>query len=136
MTGAMPRTEVLLLAVLYSIGAHGIMTLNDFKAIEGDRRMGVASLPVQLGADRAAWLACLVMAAPQAVVVALLAIWDRGWFALAVVALLLVQIALMRRLLSDPRAHAPWYNATGTTLYVIGMLISAFAAGSLGGTTP
>ncbi|MFZ4807147.1 MAG: chlorophyll synthase ChlG [Hyphomicrobiaceae bacterium] len=136
MTGAMPRTEVLLLAVLYSIGAHGIMTLNDFKAIEGDRRMGVASLPVQLGADRAAWLACLVMGAPQAVVVALLASWDRGWFALAVVALLLVQIALMRRLLGDPRAHAPWYNATGTTLYVFGMLISAFAAGSLGGTTP
>ena len=38
------------LALLYSIGAHGIMTLNDFKAIEGDRQMGVRSLPVQLGA--------------------------------------------------------------------------------------
>ena len=41
------------LALLYSIGAHGIMTLNDFKSVEGDRRMGVRSLPVQLGVQRA-----------------------------------------------------------------------------------
>ena len=37
----------------------------------------------------------------------------------------------MRRLLTDPRQHAPWYNATGTTLYVIGMLVSAFAVSSV-----
>jgi chlorophyll synthase len=40
--------------VLYGIGAHGIMTLNDFKALEGDRQMGVNSLPVTLGPERAA----------------------------------------------------------------------------------
>ena len=28
------------------------MTLNDFKSIEGDRQMGIGSLPVQLGVDR------------------------------------------------------------------------------------
>jgi chlorophyll synthase len=33
----------------------------------------------------------------------------------------------MKRLLSDPRKHAAWYNGTGTTLYVLGMLVSAFA---------
>ena len=33
---------VIILAALYSIGAHGIMTLNDFKSVEGDRRMGIA----------------------------------------------------------------------------------------------
>ena len=38
-----------LLAALYSVGAHGIMTLNDFKSVEGDRRMGIGSLPVLLG---------------------------------------------------------------------------------------
>ena len=47
--GAWPGPHSIALALLYSAGAHGIMTLNDFKAIEGDRRMGVASLPVQLG---------------------------------------------------------------------------------------
>jgi len=38
---------------------------------------------------------------------------------------------LMRRLLANPRQRAPWYNGTGVTLYVIGMLISAFALKSL-----
>ena len=33
----------------------------------------------------------------------------------------------MRRLLQRPRELAPWYNATGVTLYVAGMLVSAFA---------
>jgi chlorophyll synthase len=33
------------------------------------------------------------------------------------------------RLLADPRARAPWYNATGVSLYVLGMLVSAFALG-------
>jgi chlorophyll synthase len=115
------------MAALYSIGAHGIMTLNDFKAIEGDRAMGVRSLPVQLGPERAARLACLVMALPQAFVVALLIAWGQSIHAAIVGALLIAQIALMRRLLSDPRKLAPWYNATGTSLYVFGMLASAFA---------
>ena len=60
---------MLSMAALYSVGAHGIMTLNDFKSVEGDRRTGIGSLPVQLGVERAAQLACVVMAAPQVVVV-------------------------------------------------------------------
>jgi chlorophyll synthase len=46
---------------------------------------------------------------------------------MAVGALLGAQLLLMRRLLDDPRARAPWYNGTGVTLYVAGMLVSAFA---------
>jgi chlorophyll synthase len=109
------------------------MTLNDFKAIEGDRRMGVLSLPVQLGAERAGLVACIFMAAPQFLVVALLAAWDAPWHAAAVAVSLLVQLGLMRRMLRDPRALAPWYNGTGVLLYVIGMLISAFALAALTG---
>jgi len=45
--------------------------------------------------------------------------------------LLAAQLALQTRLLSDPRRHAAWYNATGITLYVLGMLASAFALRSL-----
>ena len=37
--GTLPPGEILWLAMLYSIGAHGIMTLNDFKSINGDRMM-------------------------------------------------------------------------------------------------
>ena len=129
--GALPPGNVLLLAALYSIGAHGIMTLNDFKAIDGDRQMGVRSIPAQLGPGRAARLACWTMALPQVIVIALLIAWDRWPFALLVVAVLLAQLAAMRRLLTDPRRFAPWYNATGVTLYVLGMLASAFAVRSL-----
>jgi chlorophyll synthase len=127
MAGGAPTMEVLAAAALYSAGAHGIMTLNDFKAVEGDRRMGIGSLPVCLGVDRAARLACWVMAVPQAVVIALLVVWGSRYHALAVAAVLAAQLVLMRRLLTDPKQLAPWYNATGTTLYVIGMLVTAFA---------
>ncbi len=58
MSGMLPDWRVFAVAALYSAGAHGIMTLNDFKSIEGDKRSGIRSLPVQLGASRAALFAC------------------------------------------------------------------------------
>lgn len=127
MAGALPDGRIVLVAALYSLGAHGIMTLNDFKSMEGDRRTGIRSLPVQLGAGRAARLACLVMAAPQVVVVAALAAWGMPWHAALVAALLAGQGVLMRRFLSDPHRWAAWYNGTGTLLSVLGMLTAALA---------
>jgi chlorophyll synthase len=127
MSADSPSWSVLIVAALYSLGAHGIMTLNDFKSIEGDLRMGIRSLPAMLGTDRAALLACWVMGVPQFVVVLLLAHWDRPLSAAAVALLLTAQYGLMTSLLQSPREKAPWYNATGTSLYVIGMLITAFA---------
>jgi len=127
MAAALPAAPVLVLAVLYSIGAHGIMTLNDFKSIEGDKRMGVASLPVQLGVSGAARLACIVMAVPQLVVVACLARWGHQVHALAIGALLVAQLLLMRRFLADPISRATWYSGAGVGLYVLGMLVGAFA---------
>jgi chlorophyll synthase len=129
--GAMPDWRTFLLAALYSAGAHGIMTLNDFKSVEGDRRMGIGSLPVRLGVENAARVACAVMAVPQVVVIAVLLGWDRPLHAGAVALLLVAQLALMARLLQRPRELAPWYNGTGITLYVIGMLVSAFALRSI-----
>lgn len=127
MVGVFPDWRIILIAVLYSIGAHGIMTLNDFKSVEGDIKMGLGSLPVQLGVDRAAKLACWVMAVPQVVVIGLLLLWNQPAFALAVAGVLVAQIILMLRLVKRPKDLAPWYNATGITLYVSGMMISAFA---------
>ncbi|MCZ8181808.1 MAG: chlorophyll synthase ChlG [Beijerinckiaceae bacterium] len=125
--GTFPDSRLVWIALLYSLGAHGIMTLNDFKSIEGDRQMGLRSVPAQLGAERAALLACWVMALPQVVVILLLWLWNAPVHAGLVAGILLAQIALMKRLLSDPRGRAPWYNATGITLYVSGMMVSAFA---------
>ena len=75
MAAARPDWRVLAVAGLYSAGAHGIMTLNDFKSVEGDRRTGIFSLPVLLTPELAAKVACLAMAAPQFVVVGLLVAW-------------------------------------------------------------
>nr|MBV6631024.1 chlorophyll synthase ChlG [Oceanococcus sp. HetDA_MAG_MS8] len=133
MLNGLPPAPILQLALLYSLGAHGIMTLNDFKSVEGDLQMGLASLPAQLGVDRAARVACWVMTLPQLVVIGLLLHWGTVGYATLVVLLLLAQWALMLRLLEQPRARAPWYNATGTSLYVWGMLVSALALRSLGG---
>ncbi len=132
MTNGAPDWRIVLAALLYSIGAHGIMTLNDFKSIEGDRRMGIASLPVQLGPHRAALLACVTMAAAQLIVVALLFAWQRPIHAVVVAVMLGGQVILMRRLLRSPRERAPWYNGTGISLYVLGMLVTAFALRSFG----
>ncbi len=130
-TGAVPDVKVLVLAALYSLGAHGIMTLNDFKSIEGDLRLGIGSLPARLGPARAARVACIVMAVPQLIVALLLLSWMRPWHALAIGVLLVAQLLLMGRLLGRPRELAPWYNATGISLYVTGMMISAFAVRGL-----
>jgi chlorophyll synthase len=89
--------------------------------------MGIGSLPVRLGVENAGRVACAMMAIPQAGVIALLFAWGHPAHALAVAALLVAQLALMARLLRSPRERAAWYNGTGVTLYVIGMLVSAFA---------
>ncbi|WP_413717522.1 chlorophyll synthase ChlG [Silicimonas sp. MF1-12-2] len=126
-----PSFPVVVVAILYGIGAHGIMTLNDFKALEGDRATGVRSLPVVVGPEVAAKIACTVMALPQMLVIVLLFIWGRPFFALAVTAALLLQFGAMRVLFRDPKGKAPWYNATGVSLYVTGMMITAFAIRNL-----
>ena len=64
-------------------------------------------------------------------VVALLFAWNRPWHGAVVALLVILQLALMARLLQRPRELAPWYNATGVSLYVVGMLVSAFALRSI-----
>jgi chlorophyll synthase len=84
-----------------------------------------------LGVGNAARFACLVMAAPQAAVVALLLSWQRPFHAGAVGVLLVAQFFLMAHFLGSPRERAPWYNGTGISCYVVGMLVSAFALAAI-----
>jgi len=127
--GALPDGRILMIALLYSVGAHGIMTLNDFKSVEGDLTMGIRSLPVQLGRERAAWVACLFMLLPQFAVIGLMLHWSLPLSAVAVTVVVLAQILAMKKLLSDPKKLAPWYNATGVSLYVLGMMGAALGLG-------
>jgi chlorophyll synthase len=129
MTAGLPSVQVITVLLLYSIGAHGIMTLNDFKAVAGDTATGLRSLPVILGIRRAVWLACFIMAVAQFAVIALL-ISENLFFSAGIVSVLtVIQMALMVRLVGDPAKYAPWYNATGVTLYVLGMLAAALGLG-------
>jgi chlorophyll synthase len=129
--GQMPEQRSLWLALLYSIGTHGIMTLNDFKAVAGDRAMGVRSLPVQLGEQRAARVACWFMVLPQLLVMLLLFAWGEAGHGLAVAVLLAVQVLMMDYFLARVSQRALWYSGFGVPFFVAGMMVSAFALRSL-----
>jgi chlorophyll synthase len=125
--GAIPSAGILVIAALYSLGAHGILTLNDFKSIDGDRQMGIRSLPASLGITRAAWVLCVVMIVPQLVVIALLAMWGKPVHASAIGGLVVVQLGLMARFLAEPKSRALFLSAVGVPFYVWGMMVAAFA---------
>jgi chlorophyll/bacteriochlorophyll a synthase len=131
MAGGAPSAASLLLAGLYSLGAHGIMTLNDFKSIEGDKRMGVGSLPVKLGVRRAALTASWVMVIPQVIVVGTLFVWGTPWHACILLGLILAQALMMRRFVQAPIERALWLSGMGVPLYVGGMLVAALALRSI-----
>ena len=125
----MPNINTTLIAILYALGAFGIMILNDFKAVEGDKQTGVNSLPVALGSERAIKLACLCMIVPQLTIVWCLFYWNMIIFSLIIATAIIIQMMAMLRLLKNPRRFAPWYNQTGITIYVLGMMVSAVGLG-------
>jgi chlorophyll synthase len=125
--GAMPSQDTIVLALLFSLGAHGIMTLNDFKAVHGDALMGVRSLPVQMGVTKAAWTACGFMLVAQWAVAALLLHWGSPNAALAVVLLTVAQLPLMVRFIQQPVEKALSVSAFGVPLFVSGMMVSAWS---------
>lgn len=49
--GSLDRPVYWILPILYSIAGLGIAIVNDFKSVEGDREMGLESLPVAFGID-------------------------------------------------------------------------------------
>jgi chlorophyll synthase len=130
--GVLPSKPSLILAGLYSASAHGIMTLNDFKAIDGDRQMGVRSLPVQLGAFKAAKVSAFMMLIPQLIVLGLLLFWDKPIYAFVIGGLMIGQILLLKDFLRKPIEKALFYSGFGVPLLVSGMMVSAFAVQNAG----
>ena len=88
--------------------------------------MGVASLPVQLGASGAARVACVLMWLPQVAVAALLIHLQLPWHALAVLVLSFFQWPLMWKFLKQPIERALYVSAFGVPLFVSGMMVSAW----------
>ncbi len=120
-------TGGIVLAVLFSLGAHGLMTLNDFKSIEGDRQLGLRSIPAMLGEKRALLQAVYFINIFQALAMAFV-LSNKGWIEAAVMNLLLVaQLPMQRRLSTDPKRLAPWYCASAIPLFCWSMLAGALA---------
>lgn len=127
-----PSMPSLLLALLFSLSAHGIMTLNDYKAIEGDQRMGIRSLPVQLGPKKAALVACLVMLIPQLIVLGYLFSLDMISYAVVFSLLLMGQVLMMFYFYQRPIERALFYSGFGVPIFVSGMMVTAFGVRKYG----
>jgi len=125
-------TGTIVLAALYSLGSHGLMTLNDFKSYEGDKRLGLQSLPVMLGLGGALRAAFAFIDIFQVLAIAYV-LAQRMFLAGAIMAVLfMVQIPMQRKLATDPKELAPWYCASAIPPFVWGMLVAALAV-SAGG---
>jgi chlorophyll synthase len=125
-------TGTLVLAGLYSLGSHGLMTLNDFKSYEGDKRLGLRSLPVMLGLDGALRAAFSFIDVFQVLAIGYV-LFNRMWLAGGIMLLLfVVQIPMQRKLATDPKGLAPWYCASAIPPFVWGMLVAALAIRSGG----
>lgn len=116
------------LAAMFSFGTLGIMAINDFKSIEGDRATGVHTLPVMYGPWGGAWLVVLIMTTAQLYVVMLNAVWGNYLAAALIAALIVAAIPLQRTFLKDPIPNAIKYSAGSSGLFVLGMIIAAVAA--------
>ncbi|MEE9905350.1 chlorophyll synthase ChlG [Chlorobium sp.] len=124
-TQGIPSGETIALALIFSLGAHGIMTLNDFKSVVGDNIRKVASIPVQLGEKKAAVLASVIMDLAQIAAIAIL-VAKGSWISTGIAsALLVAQLPMQKILIANPREKAVWYNAFGTLLYVLSMMVCA-----------
>ncbi len=120
-----------LLALLYSFGTHGIMSINDYKSIEGDRISGIRSIPVLLGPQRAAWLIVVTMNLAQLGVIAAFLVWGLWWVSLVVLGILLLQLPLQRRFLQQPVEYHLKLSAIGVSFFVWGMMVAAIGVRSL-----
>ncbi len=120
-------TGGIVLAVLFSLGAHGLMTLNDFKSVEGDRQLGLRSIPVMLGEKKALIQAISFINVFQALALCY-CLGEKGWIEAAVMNLLLIaQLPMQRKLSTDPKRLAPWYCASAIPLFCWSMLAGALA---------
>ena len=114
-----------LLAFLYSFGAHGIMTINDYKGMDGDRRVGIRTIPVLYGPQGAAWLTVLMMDFAQVAVIGAFVYWGHWLIAGLLLVVLLVQLPTQRSFVQQPIERHLNFSAIGVSFFVWGMMAAA-----------
>ncbi len=130
-TQSFPNEKTIFLAALYGFGAYGIMVLNDYKALKGDKQTGIKSLPLLIGVKNSIILSCFVILISQILVSIFLNFWQLTEYSLLVGLLTLIQFFLMFKLYKNPSKFAPWYNKTGVLAFITGMMISAVGVGGI-----
>jgi chlorophyll synthase len=125
------RWDVTILTVLYSLAGLGIAIVNDFKSIEGDRELGMMSLPVAFGVDTAKWITVGTIDVTQLSVAAYLyAGLHEPVYAAVLLGLTLPQIFFQYRFfLPDPIKNDVKYQASAQPFLVFGLLTTGLAVG-------
>lgn len=121
-------TDIFVLTLLYSIAGLGIAIVNDFKSIEGDRAMGLQSLPVAFGIDTAKWICVGAVDITQISIASYLLGAGKPFHALALLGLIIPQVIFQfQYLLKDPVRYDVKYQATAQPFFVLGLLVTALA---------
>jgi chlorophyll synthase len=119
-----------LLTLAYSLAGLGIAVVNDFKSVEGDRALGLQSLPVAFGIGPASWISAGMIDLFQLLMVAVLIAIGQHFSAVLLVLLIVPQITFQDIwLLRDPVEFDVKYQASAQPFLVLGMLVTALAIG-------
>lgn len=124
-------TPSLIVAGLYTIASTGTMTINDFKSIEGDRQVGIHTLPAVFGERKAALIAAVLIDFGQLLAAVYMLSLGLPVYAAVVSALVVPQFILQFSLVRSPRTMDVRYNAIAQNFLVAGMLVCAFAIRSV-----
>nr|CAD1839830.1 unnamed protein product [Ananas comosus var. bracteatus] len=116
--------DIIVLTLLYSIaGVPGIAIVNDFKSIEGDRALGLQSLPVAFGIDTANGYVL-----EQLTLLSYLLASGKPFYALALLGLITPQVVFQfQYFLKDPVKYDVKYQASAQPFLVLGLLVTALA---------
>ncbi|MDA0267081.1 MAG: chlorophyll synthase ChlG [Cyanobacteria bacterium] len=121
---------IVVLTLFYSLAGLGIAVVNDFKSVEGDRQLGLKSLPVMFGISTAAWICVLMIDLFQGGIAAYLMAIHQNLYGVLLVLLIIPQITFQDMyFLRNPLENDVKYQASAQPFLVLGMLVAALALG-------
>ncbi|XP_076938478.1 chlorophyll synthase, chloroplastic, partial [Bidens hawaiensis] len=120
--------DIIVLTLLYSIAGLGIAIVNDFKSVEGDRKMGLQSLPVAFGEETAKWICVGAIDITQLSVAGYLLGSGKPYYAAALLGLIAPQVFFQfKYFLKDPVKYDVKYQASAQPFLILGLLVTALA---------
>jgi len=122
--------EIILLTLFYSIAGVGIAIVNDFKSIDGDKKLGLSSAPVVFGVDTAKYMAPVLKDVTQLCVVAYLLAIGEWIYAAGLFLLILPQVYAATFFIEDPLKNDVKYQGSSLPFFSIGTIITASAIGN------